>query len=150
MTELARGSVGDRPWGLTFAALGLRGLSGQLTLTTEGKRYCVAFSRGAIVGASSPLATDAAIRAALTANLVSSSQVNDLTRRIAAARGRDEIEVIAEVVRLSPDQAQRLRRRVIAQRAARTFSVEQGEFVVEDRVTVQVVPGSELDVRTIV
>src|SRR5438105_14371180 len=133
MTELARGSVGDRPWGLTFAALGLRGLSGQLTLTTEGKRYCVAFSRGAIVGASSPLASDAAIRVALTANLVSSSQVNDLTRRIAASRGRDDVEVIAEVARLAPDLTQRLRRRLVAQSAARTFSLEQGDFVVDDR-----------------
>jgi curved DNA-binding protein CbpA len=150
VAELARGSVADRPWGLTFAALGMRGLTGQLTLTADGKRFAVAFSRGAIVGASSPLATDAAIRVALTANLVSSSQVNDLTRKIAAARGRDDVEVIVEALRLSPDHAQRLRRRLVAQRAARTFSLEQGEFVVEDRVTVQVVPGNELDVRSIV
>src|SRR5512135_1236861 len=150
MAELARGSVSDRPWGLTFATLGLRGLTGQLNLFADGKAYCVAFSQGVIVGASSPLANDAAIRVALTANLVSPGQANDLTRRMAAAAGRDEVEVLAELARLGPDHAQRLRRRLVAQRAARTFSIEHGDFTVEDRVTVPVVAGSEVDVRTIV
>ena len=32
MAELARGSIADRPWGRTFATLGLRGVTGQLTV----------------------------------------------------------------------------------------------------------------------
>jgi DnaJ-like protein len=103
-----------------------------------------------VAGAWSPLATDAAVRVAMTGGLVSSTQVSDLSRRLAAANGRDEIEVIAEAVRLAPDQANRLRRRVIAQRAARTFSVDNGDFVVEERITVPMVPGSELDIRSVV
>ena len=81
---------------------------------------------------------------------MSSTQVADITRRQAAAPGRDEIELIAEALKLAPDQAQRLRRRVVAQRAARTFSIERGEFVLDDRITISVVPGSELDIRAIV
>ena len=150
MAELARGNVADRPWGRTLGALGLRGLTGQLTLGSAGKRYQIAFAHGAIVGASSPLVSDAAVRIALTGGLLSSTQVADVARKQAAAPHRDEIELIGELVRLVPEQALRLRRRVVAQRAARTFSVDRGEFVIEDQITVSVVAGSELDVRSVI
>src|SRR5688500_218456 len=145
MGVLAKGTVADRPWGMTLGALGLRGLSGQLTLTAEGKQYQIAFDQGAVVGAYSPLVNDAAVRLALTGNLITSSQVNDITRRIAAEPQRDEVELLANAIRLAPDQARVLRRRLVAQRAARTFGIARGEFVVEDRITIAVVPGSELD-----
>ncbi|HEX4454766.1 MAG TPA: DnaJ domain-containing protein [Kofleriaceae bacterium] len=150
MTELARGTVGDRPWGRTLGTLGLRGLTGQLTLLGDGKPFRIAFDQGAVVGATSPLASDAAVRVALTGGLITSTQVADITRRIATSPHRDEVDVLAEVVRLPADHAMKLRRRLVAQRAARTFSVEQGEFVVEDRVDVPVVPGSALDVRAVI
>src|SRR5688500_17120797 len=123
MALLARGSVTDRPWGLTFGALGVRGLTGELAVTSDGKPYRVAFDQGAIVAAHSPLVSDAAVRIALTANLITSTQVADLSRRMAPTPDRDEIEMIAEYARLAPDQAQRLRRRVVAQRAARAASL---------------------------
>jgi Flp pilus assembly protein TadD len=151
MAVLVHGSISDRPWGLTLGALGLRGLTGQLTLTgADGKAYRIAFSEGIIVGAESPLVSDAAVRLALTSNLITSSQVGDITRRMAAAPDRDEVDLLAELARLQPDQAIRLRRRLVAQRAARTFSIDQGEFVVEDTITMSLVPGGELDVRTVV
>ena len=150
MAELARGSVADRPWGRTFAALGLRGVTGQLTLFSDGKRFVVAFDQGAVVAAASPLASDAAVRVALTSHLVSSSQVPEISRRQAATPDRDEVDVIAELARLGAEHARRLRRRVIAQRAARTFSIDHGEFVVTDRIDLEVLAGCELDVRAIV
>jgi len=147
---LARGSVSDRPWGMTLGALGMRGLTGELVLTAaDAKQYRVAFDQGAVVAAYSPMVADAAVRLALTGNLITSSQVSELTRRLAAAPDRDEVDVIAELCRLQPEHAQRLRRRLVAQRAARTFSVEQGQFVVEDRVMLTVVEGSALDVRAV-
>src|SRR5439155_4437710 len=87
--ELARGTVRDRPWGQTLGALGARGLSGQLTLTADGKQFCIAFRNGAIVGATSPLATDAVVRVALTGVMISSSQAAGISRRIASAPGPD-------------------------------------------------------------
>ncbi|MBC7975160.1 MAG: DUF4388 domain-containing protein, partial [Myxococcales bacterium] len=150
MVELARGSVTDRPWGRTLAALGLRAISGQLTLLSDGKHFLVAFEHGAIVAAASPLASDAAVRVALTSHLISSSQVPEISRRQAAAPERDEIDVIAELARLGPDHALRLRRRVIAQRAARTFSINHGEFLVTDATELQVLRGCELDIRAII
>lgn len=150
MAELARGRVTDRPWGKTLATLALRGVTGQVNVFADGRAYSVAFNQGVVAGAASPLPNDNVVRVALTGGLVSSTQVSELSRRLAAAAGRDEVEVLTELTRLPADQAQRLRRRVVAQRAARTFSVENGEFVVEDRITVPCVPGSELDIRSVV
>src|SRR5262245_46389045 len=98
-----RGTVADRPWGVTLGAFAVSKATGQLTLVADdGKRYCVAFVGGAVVGASSPLASDSVARVALTSHLVSSSQVPSLVRAIAAAPNRDEVEVIAELARLVP------------------------------------------------
>src|SRR5207342_444456 len=99
MADLARGTVLDRPWGRTLAALGLRGVTGQLTVSADGRAYQIAFDQGIVIAASSPLASDAAARVALTLHLISSSQVADVTRRHAANPSRDEIEVIAEAAR---------------------------------------------------
>jgi len=151
VAELARGAIADRPWGRTLAALGLRGVTGELTVTSaDGKRYQVAFQDGAVVAAASPLASDAAVRIALTAGLVSSSQVADIARRQAAAPQRDEIELISELARLGPDHALRLRRRAVAHRAARTFAIDRGEFSVADRISLRVGQGSALDVRAVI
>jgi hypothetical protein len=150
VAEIARGSVTDRPWGRTLAALGLRGVTAQLTLVADGKRFVVVFERGAVVAAASPLASDAAVRVALTGHLLSSSQVPEISRRQAQAPDRDEIEVIAELARLGPDHALRLRRRVIAQRAARTFSPSHGEFLITDDAELAVMAGCELDLRAVI
>lgn len=150
MAELARGTVTDRPWGRTLAALGLRGVTGQLTVIADGKPYRIVFAQGAVVAASSPLTSDAAVRVALTGHLISSTQVAEIARKQAAAPQRDEIDVIAEHARLQPDQAMRLRRRVIAQRAARTFSIAKGDFVVRDEVELGTMAGTELDIRTVI
>ena len=150
MADLARGTVLDRPWGRTLAALGLRGVTGQLTVISDAKPYRIVFSQGAVVAASSPLTSDAAVRIALTGHLISSTQVADIARKQAAAPNRDEIEVIAELARLQPEQAMRLRRRVTAQRAARTFSIAKGDFVVRDEVELPIIAGTELDIRTVI
>jgi len=149
--ELVRGQVTDRPWGQTLGALGLRNLTGQLTLhADDGKDYCIAFERGAVIGARSPLPIDAAARVALTNHLISSSQVADIARRVVADPDRDEIETLAEVCRFSSDQILRLRQRVIAQRAARTFAIERGTFVVDDQVAIPTWKLAAVDLRAVV
>ncbi|MBL9020095.1 MAG: hypothetical protein JNL83_38270, partial [Myxococcales bacterium] len=150
MAELARGTVQDRPWGRTLGALALRGLTGQVNVTSDGKVYSIGFHGGAVIGAHSPNMADSAARMALTAGLVSSSQVAEIVKRQMADKNRDEIEVIGEFVNLPGDHSMRLRRRAIAQKAARTFALDRGDFVVEDHITVRFVPGSELDIRAIV
>ncbi|MBA2539534.1 MAG: hypothetical protein H0V17_07865 [Deltaproteobacteria bacterium] len=151
MTELVRGQISDRPWGLTFGQLGLREITGQLTVhAVDGRDYRVAFERGAVVGATSPQPTDSATRIAMTSGLISSSQVANVARQIAATPEIDEIALLASACRLSPEQVSKLHRRVIAQRAARTFSVESGAFVVEDEITIAMAPEAAVDVRAVV
>src|ERR1044071_7239209 len=68
MSELVRGQVTDRPWGLTLGALALRGLTGRLVLPKDG--YTIAFREGAVVHALSKDPRDAAVRIAVTSSLV--------------------------------------------------------------------------------
>src|SRR5688572_8424781 len=121
--EVMRGGLIDRPWGVTLGSLARAGATGQLVLQTDdGKKYSIAFSAGAIVGASSPLAADSIARIALTTQLVSSSQVQEIARKVAAFPDRDEVALLNDLAKLSPEQIERLRRRMILQRAARSFA----------------------------
>jgi hypothetical protein len=145
-----RGSITDRPWGLTLGAIALRRHTGQLTIDSDGKRYCIAFEDGAVVAATSPQAADAIARVALTNHFITSTQVADISRRLAMSSDRDEVEVLADVIRFTPDQALKLRHRLVAQRAARTFSLERGEFVLDDRIALTTYPGVAVDHRHVI
>jgi hypothetical protein len=145
--EEVRGKVTDRSWGLTLGAIALRRHTGQLTIESDNKRYSIAFDDGAFVAATSPMAADAIARVALTNHFITSTQVPDITRRLAQAPDRDEVDVLADAVRFSPNQILKLRHRLVAQRAARTFSLERGEFVLDDRIALPVFAGVAVDHR---
>jgi hypothetical protein len=146
MTELVRGDVTDRPWGLTLGALALRGLTGRLVLEADG--YTIAFHQGAVVHARSKDPRDAAVRIAVTNTLVSPAKAAEIVKRAAAQPERDEIEVVIEAGKLSAELSDRLRRRVIAQRTARTFSLAQGAFFVDDAPPAET--ASAVDIRPII
>src|SRR5262249_23656116 len=114
------------------------------------KRYCIAFDHGAVVGASTPLASDSAVRIALIHQMLAPAYAADVSRQIAAAPGRDEIEVLAEAARLTLDQTLRLRRKVIEQRAARTFSIDGGSFVIDSKVDIPVLTALAIDIRSVI
>ncbi len=147
MAELVRGSVTDRPWGRTLATVGLRSMSGQLTVYADGREFSVVFSQGAVVGAFSPLPADSVARVALTAGLLTANEVTEVARRQSHDDGTD---VVVEVGRLTPDQTARLRRRATAHRAARSFALERGEFILTDTVTAGWHPDAAVDVRAVI
>ena len=64
--ELARGTVSERPWALTSPPSRAAASSGQITLIADQKRYSIAFDRGAVVAARSPMTADSVARVALT------------------------------------------------------------------------------------
>jgi hypothetical protein len=150
MGVVARGAVQDRPWGRTLSFVADRRFSGELIVDADGKRYIVGFDDGAVVTAFSPLATDAAVRVALTAGLVTSSQVAEITRFVAAHPNHDEVDAVATAARLGRDQADRLRRRVIAHRAIRGFALDRGDFVLVDERSLGFVPEHAIDVRALI
>lgn len=151
MAELARGAVTDRPWGRTLAAIGLRSMSGQLTVMSDQREYAIVFSQGAVVGAYSPLPADSVARVALTAGLLSAAQVQEVARRPLGHPALDDgTDAVVEIGRLTPDQVARLRRRATAHRAARTFALERGEFVLTDTITIGWHPDAAVDVRAVI
>ncbi len=144
------GRIGDEPWGTTLSAIAQRKLTGQLQLRGDDARlYRVAFVDGVVVGASSPLAVDSIVRVALTSHLISSSQVATVAKRVAASPHRDEIDCVVESVGLTVEHAIKLRRRAVLQRAARTFSVDRGDYRLDLEITLPIVKGIEVDIRTI-
>lgn len=147
--ELARGTIADRPWAITLATFARRGASGQLTLVADHKRYAIAFEDGAIVAARSPMSADSVARVALTSHFIKPAMVKELQRRIAAAPHRDEVDIVAELGRLTPAQVTRLRTESIVRRAARTFAPEEGEYIFEDKSALPA-RGCEVDIRAVV
>lgn len=148
MTIVARGTIGDRPFGRTFYAIAARGFTGDLVIDHAGKRFAVGWYHGAVVAASSPLPADAVARIALTAQLVTSTQVPDILR--ASTPGLDEVDVVAEIAQLSPDQTERLRRRAVGQRAMRLFSLDAGDLVLDDEPQMPQHPDLGIDARALI
>jgi len=147
---VARGTVQDRPWGRTMAFVADRRFSGELVVEADGRRYVVGFDDGAVVAAASPLATDAAVRVALTAGLVSSSQVAEINRQVTSRPDLDEVDAVAAAAKLGGDQVDRLRRRVIAHKAIRGFALDRGDFVLTDERSLEFEPGHAIDVRALI
>lgn len=137
---VVKGSITDRPWGATLAALGLEGRSGQLDLVAGEQRYQIAFAHGHVVGATSPLVVDSVARIALSNRLITALQAKTYGRI-------DDVDRFADAVKLSAPQTIHLKRRVLVQRVARTFSVDEGEYSVDERIAIPVLLGVEVDIR---
>lgn len=139
----------DRPWALTLAQVARRGVTGEVTLVSDNKQYAIAFERGAIVAARSPMTADGVIRVALTSHLITPSLVNELNRRMTASPEVDEIDLLGQVANLSAAQLDKLRAEVVTRRAARTFAPEHGDFTIDDTTTLAT-RGCAVDFRAVV
>src|SRR5690606_25280655 len=109
----------------------------------------IAFEDGAVVAARSPMSADSVARVALTNRFVTPAVIQELQRRLAATPNRDEVDLVAELGRLSPAQVSRLRTDSIVRRAARTFALEDGEYIFEDKSCMPA-RGCEVDIRAVV
>ena len=128
--------------------LGAQGFTGQIAVATD-KAFTILFDRGGVVGAHSALSSDSVVRAALTGHLISSTAVAAINRRIAASPDRDELELLAQTAKLSPELVAKLRHRVTMHRATRTFALEDGLITVRDNIRAQG-PCAPIDIRTVV
>jgi len=135
--------VSDQPWGVLLAGLSARRLTGELAvIADDGKAFTIVFARGLIASATSPLVADSVARVALLAQLVGSTQAQQIAKAIGET-ARNEFDVITELAKLTPVQANGLRTRAVIQRAARTFAVESGRFTFDERACT---PGCEIDI----
>ena len=141
---LVKGSLTERPWAATLAKISSSGHTGQLTLKGDGKDYQLAFANGQLVGAASPAPSDSVQRIALASHVVPPANVAGATRIVGRS---DDIAKFADAAGLVGEDAAQFKRRVIVQRAARTFEAERGDYVVSDRITIPVVADVEIDVR---
>ena len=140
-------AIGSVPWATTLAGIARRGIAAELVLEAPGdKRYRIAFENGAIVGASSPLTNDSAVRIANVNHFVPRAMAPELAKKVAATPGCDELDVIVETASLTAEQTANLWRLVITQRAARTFAIDEGKFAIVDEATSKRIDGVSVDV----
>lgn len=148
MGVVTSGNVSDRPFGRTFAAITQRRFTGELRLTAGGKVFTIGWRDGDVVAAAGDHPADSAVKTAMSAGLITSTQASAILRSVSP--GADDAAVVAEATRLGPDNLARLRRRVAANRAMRLFAFDDGAFVLDDALTLPVPPDlAPIDARVI-
>lgn len=147
---LARGAIQDRPFGKTVGSIAHRAVTAQLTAECDSGTYAIVFERGHIVAASSPNLSDSAAAIALALDMITPAQIATIERWLDAAPEAEDFQVLATVAHLTADEVHRLRRRVIAQRAARMIALEHGEFVLSSTISLPVHPDCEMHIGGVI
>lgn len=134
MAIVSQGSLSELSAPRLFATLAGRAFTGELVIAAGGRDYQVAWEGGAVVGARSPHPADSAAKIAVTLGVLSSTQAGEVARLLAGSPGHDEVDVVAQLARLSTELVGRLVRRVAGARASRALSPDAGEFTVHDEL----------------
>jgi len=130
--EVASGHVTDRPFARTVYTVAAKHFTGDLVLEEAGRRYKLSWEDGQVVAAESASPADSAGRVALSAGLVTSTHVARALEMMAKDPGRDPVDILTELARLSAEQVVRLKRRLLAQRASRVFALPAARFVLDN------------------
>ncbi len=136
-----RGSITDRPWGATLVAL--RGLEQDAELelvSARGECFQIAFRDGLVVAATSSHSADSVARVALSSRLASPQHAK-LYATV------EDVERFGEHVGLNATQRKELARRVLLQRVARTFAIDDGHYEVESCTRAPLHPEVSVDIR---
>lgn len=142
-------AIGSTPWAATLAGIARRHKAAELVIEVPGgKQYRIAFEDGAIVGATSPLPNDSAVRIASVNHFISRAMAPELAKRIVP--GVDELDTIVELAQLTEEQSGNLWRLIVAQRAARTFVVEDASWGISPELTIRKVTGVAVDVGQVI
>ena len=103
MAIVSQGSLAELSAPRLFATLAGRAFTGELVIAAGGRDYQVAWEGGAVVGARSPHPADSAAKIAVTLGVLSSTQAGEVARLLAASPGHDEVDVVAQLARLSTE-----------------------------------------------
>ncbi len=130
--EVGQGRVLDRPFARTIYAIAAQRFTGDLLLHDGERRYKTSWEDGRVVAAESAAPADSPGRVALSAGLVTSTDVSRVLDAVAHTPGADPVEVLVELCRLKPDQVTTLKRRLLAQRAARCFALTDAAYTLDN------------------
>jgi hypothetical protein len=149
--EVAQGKVKDRPFARTVYSIAAQRFTGDLVMRDGERRYKTSWEDGRIVAAESSAPADSPGRVALSAGLVTSSHVSAAIDAMARAPGGDQLQILSELARLKPDQVAALKRRLLAQRAARAFALPDAVYVLDNARSLRADPEvPPLDARWLV
>jgi len=125
--------------------------TGDLQLRDGDRRFKVSWEDGRVVAAESAAPADSAGRVALSAGLVTSTELSRALDAMARSPGTDLLEVLSEMVRLNPEQVTGLKRRLLALRAARAFALPDATYVLDNARSLRADPDvPSLDARWLV
>ena len=139
---VASGNVAERPLPHTIYAIAAKRFTGQLTLVQGGRTYDVGWRQGYAVCARSSDPGDTVGRIALTAGLVSSTQLGMALRTHRDQPERPLIEILAEAAALTDDHQRALTTKAFAQAAVRPFALHEATFTLDDELSVPVADGT--------
>ena len=139
----------DRSWGRTLVELAATRRSGELVVRDHDRVFRIAIADGRIANAHSPVSADGALQIAQQIHLVSQAQAPSISRHLEADAGGDEVAIIADCAKLAIEATIALRRRVIAQRAARTFELTDGAWLFSPEPVLSF-RANDIDVRAVI
>ena len=149
--EVASGHVIDRPFARTVYTVAAKHFTGDLVLEDSGRRYKLSWEDGQVVAAESASPADSAGRVALSAGLVTSTHVARSLEAMARDPGRDPVDILTELARLSAEQVTRLKRRLVAQRASRIFALPTARYSLDNARSLRADPDvPAVDVRWLI
>lgn len=135
MAVVARGAVAGQAFARTVYAIAGKRFTGDFALVEHSRRYRVTWRDGLIVGADSANPADSAARVALTAGLLTTTQVAEIVRQRAEHPETSEVALIAEMAGLSDRQRLTLARRALLQKAIRVFALPEASFELSDQAS---------------
>ncbi len=118
-----------------------RRFTGDLVLSQAGRSYKICWEDGQVTAADSPAPGDQPVRVALGAGLIDTTTVNSVLNALSQSPRRDQMELIAELGRLTPEQIVWLKRRSLGVRAARQFSLADATYSINNARSMVAEPG---------
>lgn len=152
MAVVARGSVAGQAFARTVYTIARKRFSGDFALVEHGMNYRITWREGLVVAANSQNPADSAARVALTAGLLTTTQVAEVLHKSAREPGRSQVQLIARMAGLSDKQQSALARRALLQQAMRTFALPEARFELDARAVSPNTAGGvvPLAVRTLI
>lgn len=144
-----RGTIADRPWGQTLGALADDGGRLRLTLRSAGKVFDMVVDRGVVTEASSPLEADSMLRVAMRTHPMSKLRREEIRYALADAPRDAELDIVSQMLNLTPEQSAAFHRALVTQRAARTFAIDEGEYELAPLLPSPIAPDG-IDVRHVI